>query len=330
MSATSPALAALFADIIARRNLTWCFFELYTISCANNGPVLRYTSADFHINCGSGTSFVGLPNPSGLYSSGGVRVDQESSKGTKTQFHLKCGVDTDTYMVAFMPRPVDIITGAPFPDTIGSVPWVEAVDGGAIDSADFQVDRAYFASVPTWPMPPTGMVPLGTKTVFAGTVGEIDTSDLPVIVTANDYRMLFTQQMPRQLFQAQCPWQLFGVGCNADGLARSSFAVSGVVGAGSTQNTIVAPGLATPGGSRTYTLGTLIMTSGLNDGFAADVTQWDGTNLQLTAPLPFDVAVGDTFSAAPGCDKTKATCALFGNSSNYRGFDRIPPPETVV
>lgn len=329
MSQTSPALAALFADIAAGRNLTWCYVELYTIVCPG-GPTLRYNNSDFDINCGSGTSFVGLPNPAGLYASSGVRVDQDSSKGTKTQFHLKRGVDTDTYIVALMPRPVDIITGALFPDQIGSVPWVEAADGGALDAADFQVDRAYFASVPTWPMPPTGMVPVGTKTVFAGTIAEVDTSDLPVIVTANDYRMLMTQSMPRQCYQAQCRWLLFGVGCNADGLSRATYAVNGTVGAGSTPGNIVAPGLATPGGSGTYALGTIVMTSGLNNGFSATVTSWDGTNLALVAPLPFDVAVGDTFSAAPGCDLTQATCAQFGNSNNFGGMPFIPPPETAL
>jgi Uncharacterized conserved protein (DUF2163)/Phage conserved hypothetical protein BR0599 len=279
--------------------------------------VIRFTAADFDI----------LANGH-LFSAGGVRVDQKESK---VQAHWKVGLDVDSWTVVLMPRPVDPVTGALFPDTIAGTPWLEAASSGALDAADFQVDRAYFATVPTWPMPPTGAVPLATKTIFAGVVAEMDMTDLTVTLSVNDYRSLLSTSMPRNFYQAQCRFTLFGAGCNSDGLNRASFAVNGVAGAGSTPSQIIAPGLAPPGGSGTYALGTIEMTSGLNAGYTQSVTSWTPPALLLTQPFPFPIVAGDTFSAAPGCDWSRTSCAAFGNSLNFGGIGPfIPPPETAM
>ena len=317
MSDISPALQQLFNNIVSGANKTWCDFDLYTITLAGGG-VLYYTTADFDISANGN-----------LYSAGGVRIDQDPNKGTKTQAHWKLGLDTDTWVVIFMPRPVDPVSGAAFPDQIGNVPWIQAASGGALDSADFQVDRAYFSAMPTWPMPPGGQVPLGTKTIFAGIVAEVDTSDLVVVVTVNDYRSLLALSMPIHNYQAQCRHTLFDVGCT---LSRSTYAVNGTAGAGSSQSTIVAGGLATPGGSGTYALGTLTMTSGLNNGFSQTIKDWNAPNLDLVVPFPFAITAGDTFSAAPGCDWSLGAggCGGFSNTANYGGTPFIPPPESVT
>lgn len=316
-AAPNPAaLQILFDAIVSGANTTWCDFDLYTVTLFGGGA-LRFTTADFDIAWNNST-----------YASGGVRVDQKESK---TQAHWKLGFDVDTWTVVFMPRPVDPVTGAAFPDVVGSVPWIEAAGGGAFDFADFQVDRAYFSTVPTWPMPPGGAVPLGTKTIFAGVVAEVDCTDLTVVFTVNDYRSLLSISMPRQFYQGACRHTLFDAGCNADGfMVRTAFARPGAVGAGSTQSNIVAAGLTSPGGSGTYALGTVVMTSGLNNTFSRTVASWDGLNLALVNPFPFLLIAGDTFTASPGCDLTRFSCAKFKNTNNFGGFPFIPAPETAA
>lgn len=309
-----PALQTLFNNIV-ETGAEWYDCDLYTITLFT-GQVLRFTTGDFDVSWNGNT-----------YPTGGVKVDQKESK---VQAHWKIGFDVDTWMVVFMPRPVDPVTGALFPDKVGNVPWLQAAHSGTFDSADFQVDRAFFSSIPTWPMPPGGAVPLGTRTIFAGIVAQVDCSDLSANFTVNDYRSLLSISMPRHYFQSPCRFNLFGPGCNTNGLARSTFAVNGTAGAGSTQANIVAPTLAAPGGSGTYALGTVVMTSGLNNGFSATVQSWDGTNLSLVQPLPFEVIAGDTFSAAPGCDLSLASCTAFGNTQNFGGTPFIPTPEVVT
>ena len=351
MATPSAALISLFNSIVAPTggalpNSTWCSFDLYTITLFD-GQVLRFTTADFDINAevtgqaqlvtegGIGlTTEGGIPivteaadTSSILFPSGGVLVDQKESK---VQAHWKVGFDTDTWTVVFMPRPTDPVTGTLFPDQVGNVPWIEAAHSGYFDFADFQVDRAYFSSMPTWPVPPTGAVPLGTKTIFAGCVAQVDATDLVVVFNVNDWRSILQTSVPLHFYQASCRHNLFGAGCNADGqMVFSSFSVAGVAGAGTTQANIVAPGQKAPPGSGTFALGTIKMTSGLNAGFLRTVSSWDGTNLQLVIPFPFAIIPGDTFLAGAGCNLTQASCAAFGNSKNFGGQPNIPAPEAL-
>lgn len=320
----TPALIALFNNYNAGLG-GFHVQRLYTITLFG-GVILRYTDADFDILASSADADV-----NGFkYSSGGVRVDQLE---TKTQVHLKVGTDTDTWVLMMMPRRADLVTGADFPDTIGSVPFLQACQGGALDGADFQVDEAYFSSVPTWPIAPTGAAAIGCRTVFAGTVAEVDTTDTSAVVTVNDYRNLLTLQVPIQFYQAQCRFTLFDKGCNASGnMNAASFAVEGSVSAGSTTATIISNGLPAPQGSRTYTLGRIVFNSGKNATFQRTIKSWDGAfTLSLLNPLPFTVSAGDVFEIYPGCNKLLTTCQLFQPATamtNFGGQPFIPPPET--
>lgn len=321
----SPALVTLFNNTVAATGNLF-IWRLYTI-VPSGGPVLRFADSDFDIKAAS-TSPATAPVNGFTYSASTTRVDQKRSK---TLAHFKIGLDNDAYVLVLMPRPVDPVTGAAFPDKIGNVPFLQACNGGALDAADFQVDEAYFSALPTWPMPPGGASPIDCKTIFAGKVGAVDTTNALAVLTVNDYRDLLSISMPRHFYQAQCRHTLFDVNCNADGnMAAAALAINGTVAAGSTQAAIVGQGLPAPAGSRTYTLGRIVMTSGLNATFQRLIKQWDGAStLSLLVPLPFAVAPGDTFQVFPGCDKTRATCALFNNSANHGGQPNIPPPETA-
>jgi hypothetical protein len=318
MAAISPALITLFNSVVAGSANLW-IWRLYTITLFGGG-VIRFADADFDIKATSSTGPLAIAGQT--YPSSTVRVDLKQSK---TQAHWKIGLDTDQYVLALMPRPFDPVTGAAFPDTIGGVPWLQAAQSGALDAADFQVDEAYFGTLPMWPMPPGGATPVGCRTIFAGVIAEVDTTNAIAVLTVNDYRYLFQFTMPRHYYEGQCRHTLFDVGCT---LNAANFAVPGSAAAGSTQQTVVASGLATPQGSGTYTLGRIVFTSGLNATFQRTIRNWDGANtLLLFNPLPFAVAAGDTFNVYPGCNKTFAACGQFGNQLNYGGQPWIPAPE---
>src|SRR5258706_4920851 len=119
--------------------------------------------------------------------------------------------------------------------------------------------------------------------------------------------------MPGNLWQAECRWTVFDAGCS---LSQAAFASSGTAQAGSIQSQIVTTGLAQPSGY--FTLGQVTMTGGLNSGFRRMVKSFDGTTMLLIAPFPFAVAVGDSFTAYPGCAKSIQTCQTkFNNLVNH-------------
>lgn len=292
-------------------------FDLYTITPAGSiGEVLRFTNADFDVVFGGNT-----------WSSTSVRFDDQSSRALA---HWKEGLDSDSWTIAVMPRSLDPVTGEAFPDTIGGVPWLQACRGGVFDYADFQVDRAFFATMPTWPMsvPPRGAAPVDVLNgIFAGVVGAVDVNDVSAILNVQDYRSLLSIQMPRNLFQAQCRHTLFDAGCQ---LVASAFQVSSAAIGGST-SAAIANTLGAPTGSGTYVLGTITMTSGRNKGFSRIITGWSGASqpFKLLIPFPFPVVSGDTFVVSPGCNKTQNSCTAFGNLINFGGQPYVPTPETA-
>lgn len=287
--------------------------HLYTFNLAGGGQ-LTFTDADLDISVpGFGATY---------WSSKGVRVDVGS---TPALGHWKRGLDVDTWIVVLSPRPTDPITGDPFPDKIGSVPFVQAAGQGALDGADVTVDRAYFAS---WPQPWTQAVqPVGVIRMFAGWPAEVDIGDITVSITLRDYRQKLLKNLPLGVFQAGCPHTLYDAGCT---LIQASFGVATAIGAGSTRASITSTAVPPGGSSGTFTLGRITMTSGLNSGFKRTVSLWGPGVFNLQNPLPFDVAPGDTFTAYPGCDKTQATCTLFGNVANFAGESFIPAAETAI
>lgn len=290
-------------------------FDCYTITLAS-GTVLRYTTADFDISDGAGH----------VWSSTGVRVDERKSRVTA---HWKTGLDSDTWIAVFMPRSIDPVTGATFPDAIDGVPWMQAAQGGALDAADFQVDRAVFAAMPIWPMPPGGAVPVGFITaIFAGVIAEVDTTEIAAVLSVNDYRSLLSIQMPLHFWSGMCRHTLFDAGCT---LMAATFAMNGAAIGGSTAASI-ANTLGAPSGSGTYVLGSIKMTSGLNAGFSRTITGWNGAHQPFTLlqPFPFPVVSGDTFTVYPGCNKTQGACTAFGNLDNFGGQPYVPAPETAT
>lgn len=292
------------------------YATLYTITLFGAQGTIRITDADVDI------AYNGLS-----FSSKGPFVDLQNSKATA---HWKRGLDVDNWTLAVLPRAVDPVTGAAYPDQIGSTPWIAAARAGALDGADIQVDRAYFAA---WPQPYRAVAtPVGVLTVFAGRPAEVDCTDVIVVITVNDYRELLLEKLPRNLFQAGCGHTLFDSGC---ALTAASFARTGAVIAGSGNSNrflYLSASVIPPLGSGDYTLGRIVMTSGLNAGFSRTIVSWNPTSntASLLNPLPFNVVLGDTCTIYPGCQKTQAACTAFGNLANYNGNDFVPDATTAI
>ena len=327
MKTVSTALAALLNWSGGMNPLPQC--DLYTFNLVGGGQLL-YTTSDFPVTAadasiwqapkvdGSGNLWV-----SGLQWAPFV-IDSEESKSTG---HWKIGLDSDSWTIKIAPRSVDPVSGDAFPDRIGSAPWLQAALSGVLDYADVIVSRAYFSTMPTWPLPPGGVSPVGTVTIFRGLVGEIDLTTSAAYLMINDYKSLLNQQMPRNVYQGSCRHRLFDARCT---LTAATYTKTGVAATGSTRATILGS-VAAPGGSGTFALGTLTMTSGANSGFSRLVTAWDGVAaFALLNPFPFTIAPGDTFSVTAGCDKSMATCTAFGNRINFGGEPYIPVPEVSL
>jgi len=306
--ASTGALLAL----LATRRFVWG--DLYTITLAGGG-VLRYAKGD--------TDWTVQGN---VWVHGGPAVEHPDRKPT---MHQKVGTDVDTWQFSLIPRPFDLITGAPFPDMIGNVPMLNAIQAKVLRGAVVEVDRAFLPAWPTFPRP-VALTPTGTLNVFTGRVASVDLDRSSAMISLNSHLELLNLNMPRNLYQAGCGHVLFDGGCT---LNAALYATAFTVAAGSTKSELVVEG-ALPAGSGTYALGRVAFTSGLNAGYTRSIRTMtaSGSTLQLklVAPMPFPVTAGDTLTAWPGCDKQLTTCQAFGNSANFGGEPYIPSPELAV
>lgn len=82
----------------------------------------------------------------------------------------------------------------------------------------------------------------------------------------------------------------------------------------------------------TYSAGKLTWTSGLNNGLSMEVKTFaTGGVFTLQQPMPYAIAVGDTYSVSRGCDKKSTTCQTnFNNIINFRGFPFIPGKDKLM
>jgi len=79
--------------------------------------------------------------------------------------------------------------------------------------------------------------------------------------------------------------------------------------------------LQQPGNVGTFDGGKLVWTSGLNAGRAMEIKAYSPGLIVLQAAMPYPIAVGDTYTAAPGCGKRilEDCAARYGNALRYRG-----------
>lgn len=167
---------------------------------------------------------------------------------------------------------------------------------------------------------------MGTLPLRSGTLGEVRTG------RANFSAELrgLTQQLQQTI------GRVYGVLCDADlgdtrcGVALAGFTVAGTVTAVSDAANFTASALA--GAAGLYNYGKITFTGGANTGLAMEVRNHaSGGVLTLQLPMPYAVAINDTFSIHPGCDKTIATCqATFSNIANHRGFPHVPGTDRLM
>jgi uncharacterized phage protein (TIGR02218 family) len=288
MKSVSPALLAYLNGLRPTSDAPLLTADCFTIWLAT-GTVLTYTDLDMPVSL---NGFV--------YQANSVLIS-----GLK--YRASCGVNVDSQQVTIYARTSD---------TIGGVPFLQAMQQGLLDGAEVQREKAFFSA---W-----GAAPIGSVILFKGRVTQIDSiGRTSAQATVASDLVLLDVDMPRNIYQANCQHVLYGNGC---GLAAGTYSTAGTVATGTTQARI---NWATV--DIRYQQGTIAFTSGANTGVTATIKSAGTGWMQLAYPLPYAPAVGDGFVAAFGCDRTMGTCqSRFNNLAQFRGFPYVPPPQIMT
>jgi uncharacterized phage protein (TIGR02218 family) len=257
----------------------------------SGGSVIRYTSADVAVTVNSLT-----------YAAGPVI--------TRGNTKLAVGIAVDS---------LDVTFAADTSVTINSVPLLQFIASGGLDGARLALDRA-FASAPgaAW----VGMLPL-----FQGRVSDTSISRYEASLTINSDSELLNVMVPRNVYQPGCGNTLFDAACAVS--KAGSAATATATSATDATKTTFGTGLAQA--DSYFSLGFAVGVTGANAGVGRTIKAFANGVIQTIQPWPQAVAVGNTFTVYPGCDKTQATCqSKFANLARFRGHPYIPAPESIT
>ena len=273
---------------------TFVSADLYVFQLPGGGEA-RLTSADVNLTWGGYT-----------YLSGNPRIDRSA-------LSQKTGIEVSTVKIDVYPTANDII---------GNGLWLQALQRGFFDGAAVTISRAF---APAWGQPVTGTIIL-----MAGRVADAKFGRSKVTIEVNSWTEILKNPMPRTYYQSPCNNTLGDARC---GVNVPAFAEIGSITYVENASIFAVNNYA-PAGFFTY--GRMTMTSGLCNtetrpiAFAGGPAP-GGQEFVLQIPFSRAPAVGDTFLAYPGCDKTKFTCQTkYNNLSNFTGYPFIPAPEMAV
>lgn len=200
-----------------------------------------------------------------------------------------------------------------------------AFTNGLMDDAMVQLERTFW---------PAGQQPnvaaYGTIPLFQGVVSDItEIGRTYAEFDVKDLRELLNIPMPFLVYQASCRWVFGGPGCtiNVNAYAQTANVASG---SGALQLNLTGPTQV----SNYFNDGTLVFTSGINDGINCSVRTFTAGSpaiVLLYTALINAPSTGDTCTLYPGCDRTLATCKQkFNNQINFKGTPWVPVPESAV
>jgi uncharacterized phage protein (TIGR02218 family) len=288
MRAATSALVNYINVLRADSDAQAIVADCYTFTLLS-GLILTYTNADVPV------ALNGY-----VYAANSILVD-----GLK--FKCAAGLEVDQQQITVSARATD---------TVGGVPFLQALRNGVFDGCEIQRERAFLNS---WSAADTSN-PIGSVILFKGRVGTVDSiGRTSAQITVNSDLVLLDMQMPRNVYSPFCQHVLYDSGCT---LVKSAFGTAGTVGAGSTGSLINWSGAST-----NFNQGTILFSSGVNAGANANVkSAIAGVSLSLSYPLLNASSAGDAFTVYFGCDHTQATyTAKFNNLANFRGFPYVPP-----
>lgn len=141
------------------------------------------------------------------------------------------------------------------------------------------------------------------------------------------------QKVVGRVYTAGCPWVFGSIGstyvpaCNIDlGPLTATGAFTSVT------NLRTMADSARGEASDYFGAGLITITSGDNAGVQMEIYSFESGVFVLHLPLPYAVAVGDTYSVTPGCRKrfTEDCRTKWANTNNFGGFPQVPGSDKVL
>ncbi len=159
-----------------------------------------------------------------------------------------------------------------------------------------------------------------------GTIGEVELKDMVFRAELRGLSQALSQQIV-ELYTPDCRADLGDTRCKVN---LSALTVTGAITAVTDRRSFTDTSRVES--ANFWNGGLLTWTGGANLGRKMEVKAFaSGGIFTLFLPMPSDVAVGDTYSLRPGCDKKFSTCKdRYNNVKNFRGEPNVPGNDQVL
>lgn len=253
-----------------------------------------------------------------------TRLDGEVFGFTAHDADLTVGGVTYAASTGYVPSQVS--TGASL--AVDNLNVQGVVDSAVITEGDLQAGLWDYAAVEIfeviWSDPDAG-----THKLRKGYLGEVRLGRVQFEAELNGLLQLLQQEVGR-LYMPACQWDLGDSRCTVN---LDALAVNVQVTSVTSARVFACAGLAQAAGYFDAGLVTWQGSpAGLNDGLRMEIkTHTAGGAIALCQPMPYAVAVGDSVTIRPGCDRTRATCnTKFSNVLNFGGFPDLPGRDRML
>ncbi len=198
------------------------------------------------------------------------------------------------------------------------------LDAAAITEADIMAGKYDFAEIEIFMVNVTDLSQ-GIITHRRGWLGEVTLKNGQFIAEVRGLAQKLSQNIV-ELYSPTCR-AIFGDNrCKAN---PASYTVGGAVNTITSRQVFISNSMTQ--GAGYFSGGEIQFLTGANAGRRMEIKEFANKQFTLVLPLPNNIAVGDTFNAIAGCDKTIGTCAgKFGNAVNFRGEPYVPGMDKML
>ncbi|MCH2547064.1 MAG: DUF2163 domain-containing protein [Alphaproteobacteria bacterium] len=152
-----------------------------------------------------------------------------------------------------------------------------------------------------------------------GWLGEISIKNKQFVAEVRGLTQKFSQQLGK-LYAPACRAELGDAQCGVD---MAAYTVMGTID-DVTSNAVFLDNARNENNGY-FRAGKITFTDGENAGLSMEVKAFDQSTFTLALPMPYDIAIGDSYTLQAGCDKSFDTCiARFNNAINFRGEPHVP------
>ncbi len=229
--------------------------------------------------------------------------------------------DSVTYQAATGFTPTSIVGSAAL--NVDNLDIEGLLDAAAITEEDLLAGLYDFAEIEVF-MVNYADLTQGRMMLRTGWLGEVTVKDGQFVAEVRGLTQQLSQTIG-ELYAPGCRARLGGSRCKMN---MTGFTHIGTLTSVSDRNIFTDSTRTEEDGY--FAFGLMTFTSGANAGLSMEIKEFANGQFITVLPMPYDVNVGDGYSAEAGCDKTFETCiSRFNNAVNFRGEPHVPGTDKI-